>query len=231
MEQKQKNTVLTAMIYLVLFAAYNLTVFIVFENYNHVFWLSYGFMLAAFLIHIVCVFLIFRNINVKTLFFGIPLLSFSLYFVCAELFCSFVFMIFKAMASVKAAVLIQALLLCVFIIVAVISIMTRDTVQNIDNKIKENINFIKGIHIDIEMLIQKSKDANMTVELKKLSETIKYSDPMSNSAVAVQEQMIMQHMLELKSAFEAGNTVLAGELCGKLNLLFIERNKKLMMSK
>lgn len=231
MEHKQKNTLMTALVYFVIFALYNLIVFMVFKNFNNIFWISYGFMLAVYLIHILCVFLIFRNTSVKAVFFGIPLLSFSMFFLCAEFFCSIVFMIFKAMASVTAAVIIQALLLCVFIVVAVISVMTRDTVQNVDNKIKENVNFIKGINVDVEMLMQRSTNAEASGALKKLSETIKYSDPMTNSIVAAQEQMIMQYMMELRGVFDAGDMNQVKELCGKIELLFIERNKKLMISK
>ncbi len=67
--------------------------------------------------------------------------------------------------------------------------------------------------------------------MKKLSETIKYSDPISNSVVAIQEQMIMQYMAELRTTFDLGDMVRVKELCGKIELLFVERNKKLMISK
>ena len=231
MEQKNKNGLLTALIYLVIFAAYNLMVFMIFKGYNAVFWISYGFMTAAFLLHIVCVVSILRNVSVKAVFFGIPLLSFSIYFVCAELFSSLVFMIFKSMASVKIAILIQALLLCIFVVIAIISIMTRDVVQGVDDRIRENVSFIKGINVDVEMLMQRSTAADLTGALKKLSETIKYSDPMTNRVVAVQEQMIMQSMAELRSAFDSGDSSRTKELCAKIELLFIERNKKLMVSK
>ena len=67
--------------------------------------------------------------------------------------------------------------------------------------------------------------------IKQLSETIKYSDPMKNDIVAPQEQMINQYMMQMRMAFDSGdmNTVL--NLCNNINLLFIERNKKLMISK
>ncbi|WP_346909213.1 hypothetical protein [Faecalicatena orotica] len=231
MEQKKKNWLLTALIYFVILAAYNLIVFMVFKGFNAVFWISYICMMAAFVLHILCVYFIVQNVSIRTVFFGIPLMSLSIYFVCAELFCSFVFMIFKASVSVKLAILIQALLLCVFIITAVLSIMARDAVQNVDTKIKDNVNFIKGIHVDVEMLIQRSQDADTTRALKKLSETVKYSDPMSNPAVYAQERMIMQYMMELGNAFNSGNMEETREVCEKIELLFIERNKELMISK
>ena len=231
MEQKKKNGLMLALIYLVVFVAYNLVVFLVFKNFNAVFWISYGFMIVAYLIHIGCAFSIAKNTNVKALFFGIPLGAFSIYFVLAELFTSFVFMIFKSNASVKVTIVIQALLLCVFAVVAIVSIMTRDTVHNVDQKIKENVNFIKGINVDVEMLMQRCTNPETTGALKKLSETIKYSDPMTNSVVATQEQMIMQYMAELRTVFDSGDMNSAKELCAKIELLFVERNKKLMISK
>ncbi len=231
MDGKKKFGAMAALIYLVVFAAYNLFVFMIFKSFNAVFWISYAFLLVSYLIHVFCAFSIVKNLNVRTVFFGIPLMSFSVYFVCAELFCSMVFMIFRNLVSVKLAILIQSLLLCVFIIVAAVSIMTRDAVLHTSDKIKENVNFIKGLHVDVEMLMHRSTDAETTGALKKLAETIKYSDPMSNNAVAAQEQMILQYMAELKAAFDAGDMARSRELCGKTELLFLERNKKLMISK
>lgn len=231
MEQKRKNGLLVALIYFVIFVAYNLIVFMVFKGFNTIFWISYSFMIAAFAIHVLCVFFILKNVSIRAVFFGIPLMSLSVYFVCAELFCSIVFMIFKAAASVKLTILIQTLLLCVFIVIAIIAIMTRDVVQNVDSKIKENVYFMKSINAEVEMLVQKSHNADTTAALKKLAEIIKYSDPMSNQIVSLQEQKIMQYMTELSTAFDSGNMNLTKELCGKIELLFIERNKKLMISK
>lgn len=228
---KKKSGAMLGLIYLVIFVAYNLFLFLIFSDLNTVFWISYAFMLIAYLIHIGCVFTIAKDFSVKALFFGIPLASFSIYFVCAELFTSLVFMIFREQASVKVTVVIQALLLCAFAVVAIVSIMTRDAVSNVGKKIKENVSFIKGMNVDVEMLMQRSTNPEVTNELRKLSEVIKYSDPMTNSTVAMQEQMIMQNMVELRTVFDAGDMEKVKETCTKLGLLFVERNKKLMISK
>lgn len=220
-----------SVIYLVIFIAYNLFTFIIFSGYNSVFWTSYLFMVIAYAIHIACVYFVLKDVDAQAMFFGIPLISFSVFFVVAEFFCSFVFMLFREIASIKIAILIQALLLCLFIVVAIISIMTRDVVSNVDKTIKTKVNFIKGITIDIEMLMHRSTNLECTTVLKRLSEVVKYSDPMSNEFVAIQEQMIMQSLMELRSAFDMQNTMEVQNICNKIELLFIERNKKLMISK
>ena len=231
MEQKQKNQIMSAMIYAVIFIAYNLLIFIAFKGFNSVFFISYVFMIIFYLIHIACAFSILRKEHLRAVFFGIPLLYFSIFFVAAEFFCSLVFMIFRAMASVKIAVLMQSLLLCAFLVILILSVMTRDNVENVDNKIKENTSFIKGLNVDVEMMLHKSTNPEITKRLKNLSETIKYSDPMTNRSVSVQEQMIIQCMAELRMTFDAGKMDQVRELCEKMELLFLERNKKLMISK
>lgn len=226
-----KNPLMAGLVYFIVFVMYNLFLFLFFEEFNKIFWISYGFMAATYLFHIVCIFLIIKNLSVETAFFGIPLASFTLYFVIAEFFCSLVFMIFKDVASVKVTVIIQTLLLCVFVIIAIISIVSRDAVQNVDTKIKQNVATIKGLNIDVEMLMQRCTVPDVTMELKKLSETIKYSDPMTHEVVAMQEQMVMQNMMELRTAFDSGDMEKVKSLCNTINLLMIERNKKLMLAK
>lgn len=227
----KKNATMLALIYSVILIAYNLVVFLTFNQFNTVFWLSYGFMLAVYVMHIYCSVLAIRDMSVKALFMGIPLLSLSTFFVCAEFFCSLVFMIFQKLASVKVAILIQALLICVYLVIVIIAVATKDTIESIDDKIRENVNFIKSINIDIEMLMQRCSSADVMAELKKVSETIKYSDPMTQDSVSMQENMIMQNMIELRSAFDNGSMDRVKEVCQTINLLFIERNKKLMISK
>ena len=231
MDKNKKFGLMAALIYFVIFAAYNLVVFLVFKGFNKIFWISYAFMVLAYVIHIVIAISVGKNRSVRAVFFGIPLFSFSIFFVGAELFASLVFMIFRNMASVKVTVLIQALLLCVFIVIAIIALMTRTMVSDSSQKIKDQVGNIKGLTVDVEMLIQRCTDPETMGSLKKLAETIKYSDPMSNSAVETQDQMIKQYMIELRTAFDSGNMPGVRELCDRINLLFIERNKKLMATK
>lgn len=228
--EKKKNIILTGMIYVILFAVYNLAVFLIFNKKTEVFWLSYGFMAAAFIFQLVSMALAFKNTSVETIFFGIPLVSLSVFYLLAELFCSLIFMIFQG-AGIKAALLVQALLLAAFAVIAIISLMSRDAVQDISSKISENVSFIRSIQVDIEMLTARCDDAELKASLKKLAETVKYSDPMTNDAVAGVESRIMQRLAEIKDYFDIGQYGDANKVCSEMELLFLERNKKLMISK
>ena len=47
----------------------------------------------------------------------------------------------------------------------------------------------------------------------------------------INQQMILQYVAQLKSVFDEGDANQIKDLCKKIDLLFVERNKKIMISK
>lgn len=136
---KTKNIVGIALIYAILLGLFNLLVFTIFKTRTNVFWLSYAFVTLAFAVQIISMSLAFKTADVETVFFGIPLASFSIYYLCAAVVIGVVFIIFQRV-NFMLALIIQLLVLAAFLIIAIISLMTRDTVQQIGDNIKENVN-------------------------------------------------------------------------------------------
>ena len=227
---KTKNTVAFGLIYVILLGVFNLLVFTISKSRNDVFWLSYGFMTLAFVVQIVSMFMSFKSADVETAFFGIPLASFSVFYLCAELVIGALFMIFQ-MASFTLALVIQVLVLAVFLIIAIISLLARDTVQQISDNVKEHVSNLKSVLVDIEMLMDGCTDPELKADLRKLSETVKYSDPISNEAVADVEQRIMRKISELRINIDDNQIADAKQSCADLERLYVERNKKLAISK
>lgn len=227
---KTKNTVAFGLIYVILLGVFNLLVFTISKSRNDVFWLSYGFMTLAFVVQIVSMFMSFKSADVETAFFGIPLASFSVFYLCAELVIGALFMIFQ-MASFTLALVIQVLVLAVFLIIAIISLLSRDTVQQISDNVKEHVSNLKSVLVDIEMLMDGCTDPELKADLRKLSETVKYSDPISNEAVADVEQRIMRKISELRINIDDNQIADAKQSCADLERLYVERNKKLAISK
>ena len=227
---KVKNTVGIGLIYAILLGVFNLLTFTIFKTRTDVFWLSYGFMTFAFVVQIVSMFVAFVPTDVETAFFGIPLASFSVFYLCAELVIGAVFMIFQQV-SFTLALIIQILLLAAFLIIAIISVLSANTVQAISNKVKENVFNLKSVLVDIEMMRDSCTDPELKVALRKLSETVKYSDPMSNEAIASVEQRITRKVSELQICLDDNQIDDAKQACADLERLYVERNKKLAISK
>ena len=227
---KVKNTVGIGLIYAILLGVFNLLTFTIFKTRTDVFWLSYGFMTFAFVVQIVSMFVAFVPTDVETAFFEIPLASFSVFYLCAELVIGAVFMIFQQV-SFTLALIIQILLLVAFLIIAIISVLSANTVQAISDKVKENVFNLKSVLVDIEMMRDSCTDPELKVALRKLSETVKYSDPMSNEAIASVEQRITRKVSELQICLDDNQIDDAKQACADLERLYVERNKKLAISK
>ena len=229
--KKQKNLLLTGLIYAILIGVYNMLVFVIFRERSSVFWMSYGFMLLAFALQFMSLFVsFFKKADVETIFFGIPLVSFSIYYLLAELCVSVIFMIFQNIGS-TIPIVIQILMLAAFMVVAIIAIMARDAVQAIGDNVKQKIVQHKAGSVDVEILLESCTNVELKTKLRKLSETIKYSDPMTNETIADVEQRIQQRISELRIYCENNEVEEAAKTCSALELLYVERNKKLLISK
>ena len=225
-----KNRIGFALIYAVLLGVFNLLVFTIFKTRTDVFWLSYAFMTLAFVVQIVSMLLAFKTADVETMFFGIPLASFSIYYLGAALVIGALFMIFQA-ASFTLALVIQILVLAAFVIIAVISLMSRNTVKEINDNVKDNVASLRSLLVDVETVRDSCSDPELKESLRKLSETIKYSDPMTNESVAGIEEQIRRKISELRVTVDDGQTEDSGKVCAELERLFVERNRKLLASK
>ena len=85
--------------------------------------------------------------------------------------------------------------------------------------------------MDVDVFIPQVSDPALKKALKKVSETIKYSDPMSNAAVADIEAQIMQTVNELRVNVENNRNAEAIQTCKDIEVLFMQRNSLLKATK
>lgn len=227
---KKKSIGALLALWAIVFAVYNLFVFLFVVPWSPVFWISYGFMALAFVLQLVGMYLSFKEMSVKAIFFGIPLAQFTLFYFFAELFMSIVFMIFQNVIW-TIPLFLQILLLAVYGVVAIVSVFTRDTAVAVKDQIRESATAMKLNAVDIELLCDAATDPELKTQLRRLAEAVRYSDPVSNDLVADVDGRIRQETLALQILCEDGNVAEALAVCGKLQRLYVERNKKLLASK
>ena len=192
--------------------------------------MSYAFMCIAFIVQIASMLLALRSLETETVFMGIPLASLSLYYFFAAIFVGAVFMFFQN-APFKLALVLQILILAIYVVVAIMALMSRNVVQDVNDNLKENVEAIKTLVVDVDVFIPQVNDPSLKKSLKKLSETIKYSDPMSNAAVADIEEQIMQTVNELRINIENSRNAEAIQTCKDIEVLFMQRNSLLKATK
>ncbi len=215
----------------IVFLFYNLLVFLVFTPETEAFWISYVFMIIAFLGQCVSALLSAKTLDVETVFFGIPLMQLSIFYFFAELFASLVFMIFQSFLDYKIPLLVQIALLAAFAVVTILAVAGRDTAKQAKDEVETHVRSLKSMGVDVEMLAASVQDAELRTRLKKLAENIRYSDPMSTPEIEDVELRIHQAIHELRVYCESGDMASAAQACSRLDMMLIERNKKLILSK
>lgn len=226
----KENKIWISIIYLIVIAMYNLAVFLIFDERNNIFWISYGFVTATFIIGYV-IFSWFSNVNIKKQFMKLPLISAVLGFQIIELIVSLVFMILKKNIDVKFIILAQAILLLLCVVILVTLISKEADFEKSDKTVKTGVGYINKIRIDIELMLEQCSNKKVQKSMQELLEIVRYSDPITDNSVAELEALIGKKVNELKQVYKSEDTEKIVFFCKDIILLIEERNKKLIIQK
>lgn len=144
-----KKNILGLLISLVGLGVYNLCVFLLASDYTNVFWVSYIFTTLAFIAQIVVDF-IFNKSDTNAKFLSLPLFYVgSIYFV-VQLFVGIICMVVPA--SIKVAIIAQALILGAYITVALSSTIAKSHVEETETYIEKTTEAIRALTSEAEYL-------------------------------------------------------------------------------
>ena len=118
------------------------------------------------------------------------------------------------------AIVVCALIIGISAICLIGTETGREEVGRVEEKVEKKVFYIKALQVDVEMLASNETDSETKVALTKLAEKIRFSDPMSNDALADLETEIAAKIKELKTAENKT------EIITVLDSLIAERNKK-----
>ena len=231
----KKNFKFYIIIWAVLLGIFNLSAFLVpsmnGENkFTTGFWIAYALYTVIFVAHLVYAKLTVKDNTPPETFYSLSFaedvikggaLSFAIAIVCMAL--SFI--------PYWLGVIACALVLALTIVKTIAPKMAVNEVERIDKKIKTQTFFIKSMTIDAETLMESAKDEDIKAECRKVAEAFKYSDPMSNEALASAESAITIKFATLQSAVQANDKDRAITAAQELVVLIGDRNKKCKLLK
>lgn len=200
------------------------------EKYTPSFWVGYVFITVCFIGQLVCAKAAFNAKNLQKLFYNIPLISLS----WTGLIVSFVIGGLCMLISPLpywVGVISCAIVLAVVAIAVIKASVAADAVSSIDDKIKTQTFFIKSLTIDAEGLIARAQTEEIKSECKKVYEAVRYSDPMSNAALASIESEITKTFAKLSEAVVDNNFETVSEFTSEIIVLIGDRNKKCKLLK
>ena len=195
------------------------------SKFGGAFWVGYIFITIAFVGQLVCAFFALRRNSLQKVFYNIPLIYISYSGLIVMLVAGTACMAIPNLPNWIGIIVCFAIL--AFNAIAVIkAAFAANVVSEIDNKIKTQTQFIKLLTADAEHLLSTCKSTELKTEAKKVYEAIRYSDPMSNEALAEVEGQIQSEFTHFAQAINSEDLELAKSVGEGLLNLIDSRNKK-----
>jgi len=102
--------------------------------------------------------------------------------------------------------------------------MATEEIERIDEKVADKRLYISSLQLEVQKLEAQASDPSAKKALKELTDTIRYSDPMSSPQLMTIENAIAIRISVLtQKIWDPGATI---SLCEELQALFTERNAK-----
>lgn len=221
----KKNKGMAYAVLAIAFVLFNVIAFAVPMTKTATFWTAYAFTTIAFASQIVIWKFAFKGADtLKSKFLGIPLISVGITYLIVQIIAFVIFMALPLTAS-RIAIVVCALILGVSAICLIGTETGKEEINRVEEKVEKKVFYIKALQVDIEMLASTETDSDTKAALTKLAEKIRFSDPMSNEALADLEAEISAKVKELKTAENKAGIITV------LDSLITERNKKAKLLK
>ena len=227
------NKTLASFLPVIIFVVYSVITFIIWgDNKEAGFWIGWWFALIATAITTSMPYLMVKSgKEVKSILDGFSVHFVTLCYFGAALVLGLLCMILNDNA-VTLQVILQIVLLAAYGFFIIASFMGKNIISGIEQEQKEKVYFIKSIATDINIVAGKITDPELKAKAEKLAENVRFSDPMSNDALAGLEASISTKVEELKDAVADGKP--AEEIKAIIERLeekFLERNEKCKLLK
>ncbi len=194
-------------------------------KYDNLFWFAYAFITLGFICQLACTYTVFQGKNLQKSFYNIPIFNISVTSLISMLIVGGLCMAVESIPNWVGIIACSAVL--VFNIIAVAkATLAISVVDEIDTKIKTKTLFIKMLTADAQVLMQNNTDSELAIIVKKVYEEIRYSDPMSDDALASVESRISAGFAVFSDAVSNNNIEQTKAEADKLIRLINERNAK-----
>lgn len=231
---KKKITV-NIVIYAIILALYNVIAFAIPFKHVGVFWPAYVFGLVAILSQAgIEALALCGKTTLREKVYSFQMFKLGFVYLAVQLAVSLVFFVvtlFTEACPSWIAWMIGVVLLGVFAILVLITDATRDAVVEIEEEEERQTRQVKTFRISIDSVMRRVDDKELLVKLNKLSDTAKYSDPVSNESLYEIEAEITDKITALTACVYGGDIDNAKELADQAINLFEDRNAMCKASK
>lgn len=214
---KKRSGYLILTIVLVVFAV---VAFVAPFEKTPVFWVSFVFGLLAICFQIPLWNKVLSGETLKSKFLGYPVLHVGISYLLIQLIASIIMMAVPGI-PLWIVIIVDVIILafaCGFVTSGGVA---RTAIEKTEEKIQVKTSYIKKIKADVDTLLSKETDTEVKKALRKLSDEIRFSDPMSNSDLEDIEAEISQKLISVSTAGDDKINVIS-----EISRLINQRNTK-----
>lgn len=194
-----KNKKLYITVIILLLILFNLISFLLPFPKSITFWLGYSFISLSIVISATVLYFIFDKKQLKSRFYGVPLIYVLAGYVSAQVVIGIVEMATPKF-KFEYALIINIVILILSIIGLISLTVATNEIDRIDDKVKNKIFYIQNILVLLENLMDEVANEDVLEKLESLKDLIKYSDSISNDNVELLESRILENITKLSSA-------------------------------
>ena len=231
----KKRFGLYATYWAILLALFNVIAFVSvgwagYEKYTPSFWIGYVLISITFVGQLLCAYFALKEENAQKLFYRISLIKTSYSGLIATFIWGGLCMLISPLPY-WVGIIVCAIVLVITVLAVIKAAVAADEVEKIDKKIKVQTLFIKSLTADADSLLARAKSDEVKAECKKVYEAVRYSDPMSDDALASVESQITVAFAKLTAAVGSDDAEAVKTAAEEVIILVGDRNKKCKLLK
>lgn len=216
----------------ILAVVYCVVVFAVpFHKDNAIFWISFIFTLMSLAAQIYVMHTAFGKESVKSRFYGFPIARIGVVYLAVQLILGIIFMAFSGIVPAWASVLVYVILAGVAALGFISADATRDEIERQDKVLAKNVSAMRSIQSKASSLVGLAQSDDVRQAVEKLSESLRFSDPVSNPSTGELEGDLSACVDELQKSVVEGDSACAIALVQKAENILIERNRQCKLNK
>lgn len=221
-----KTKLRTGIVLAVVFVVFTVAAFAIPFRKNGVFWLSYVFAVAAIAAQAYVMTVAFAGQkSLRSKFYGFPIARVGVVYLIVQLILSLVCMALAAWIPTWLAILADVVVLGAAAVGFVATDTMREEIQRQDTSLKTDVSAMRAMQSMGRSLVHQCGDDALRPELEKLSEALRYSDPVSSRELAEAEAELKSLLDELQKAVVEQAYEAAGTLCRQAMAALAERNR------
>ena len=226
----KKDTIRFGLTVAILLVLYLLVVFLIPFAKTPVFWLSFGYTLAAFAVAGAAFWIAFlRHPGAKSRFYGFPIAKIGAVYWLVQLIAGLLAMALGSWIPVWLAVLVYTAALGAAAIGLIAADAVADEIHAQDDKLRKNVTVMRTLQSQVSQL--DCTDPEAAAAVKKLAEELHYSDPVSSPALEEAERDLSAAVANLQSAVLDNDPPVIKQLCRTASRLLTERNRLCKLNK